>query len=102
MLAYAEGRVQPRTISRETTVVASRDQRSRDLGDEAVILGGDTYYGLNPVGARVWSLIQEPRTVSDLCAAIAAEYDVERARCQRDVVDLLRTLADERLIEVQA
>jgi hypothetical protein len=102
VLPYAEGRVQPRTISRETTVVASRDQQSSAVGEEAVILGGDMYYGLNPVGARVWSLIQEPRTVGDVCAAITAEYDVEPARCQRDVIDLLRNLADERLIEVRA
>jgi coenzyme PQQ synthesis protein D (PqqD) len=94
--------VQPRTISRQTTVVASREQRSRDVGDEAVILGRDTYYGLNPVGARVWSLIQEPRTVGEVCTAIMSEYDVEPTRCERDVVDLLRKLGDERLIEMRS
>jgi hypothetical protein len=94
--------VQPRTISRDTTVVASRDQVSRNIGDEAVILGGATYYGLNAVGARVWSLIQEPRTVGDVCAAITAEYDVEPARCRREVIALLVELADERLIEVRS
>ena len=91
-------------ITTGTTVVASRDQVSRDVGDEAVILGlgAGMYYGLNPVGARVWSLIQEPRQVGEVCDAIAAEYDVEPAECERDVVKLLGRLADEQLIEVRA
>jgi hypothetical protein len=90
-------------ISAGTTVVASSDQVSRDVGDEAVILsfGEGMYYGLDPVGARVWSLIQEPRTVADVCAAITAEYDVDPARCESDVIELLRKLAGENLIEVR-
>jgi Coenzyme PQQ synthesis protein D (PqqD) len=90
------------TISSSATVVATVDQVSRDIGDEAVILGfGEgMYYGLNPVGARVWSLIQEPRVVADVCSAISAEYDVDRDECERDVLELLRELAEENLIEV--
>ena len=33
--------------------------------------------------------------------AIASEYDVELERCERDVLDLLRQLATEGLIEVR-
>jgi Coenzyme PQQ synthesis protein D (PqqD) len=91
------------TITAETTVVASGDQVSRLVGEETVILGlkGDMYFGLNPVGSRVWSLIQEPRTVAEVRDAILEEYQVEPAECERDVVDLLARLADQKLIEVR-
>ncbi len=90
-------------INSQATVVASAGQVSRELGDEAVILGLDesVYYGLNPVGARIWSLIQEPRRVSAVCETITAEYDVEPERCRRDVIGLLTDLAEQRLIEVR-
>jgi hypothetical protein len=59
------------------------------------------YYGLNPVGARIWSLIQDPTTVKVLRDAIFNEYDVEADRCERDLLVLLQDLASNELIEVK-
>jgi Coenzyme PQQ synthesis protein D (PqqD) len=91
------------TISASSTVVASGNQMSREVGEETVILSFDegTYYGLNDVGTRVWALIQEPRSVADVCATISREYDVEPERCEADVLELLRELAREELVEVR-
>jgi hypothetical protein len=54
-----------RAISVDSTVMTAKDQVSSDLGDEVAILDlkGGTYYGLDAVGARIWNLIQKPRTV---------------------------------------
>jgi hypothetical protein len=92
------------TISVSSTVVASGSQMSREVGDETVILSFDegTYYGLNEVGTRIWALIQEPRSVAEVCTAISEEYDVERERCEADVLELLRNLAREELVEVRS
>ncbi|MGV3722887.1 MAG: lasso peptide biosynthesis PqqD family chaperone [Actinomycetota bacterium] len=90
-------------ISLLSTVVASPGQISCDLAGETVILAVDAgaYYGLNPVGCRVWSLIQEPTRVRDVCTVLTAEYEVDPATCEREVVDLLSRLADEQLIDVK-
>lgn len=88
-------------LTREIIVVASGDQVSRTVGEEAVILGDGKYFGLNPVGTRVWSLIQEPRVISDVCDTIQAEYEIDAETCQRDVIDLLERLAEEKLVEVR-
>ena len=55
-------------ISEHSVVIASSEQVSCDLDGEAVILNlkDDVYYGLNPVGARIWNLIQEPKTVGKI------------------------------------
>lgn len=90
-------------ISPASTVVAIREQVSADLADEAAILNlkDGVYYGLNPVGARIWKLVQEPKTVHEIRKTIATEYDVEPDRCERDVLSLLQELADRGLIEIR-
>jgi Coenzyme PQQ synthesis protein D (PqqD) len=72
------------------------------LADEAVILNlqNGMYYGLDPVGTRIWSLIQEPRTVHEVCAGMLQEYDVEPARCEQELLLLLQELAANGLVEV--
>ena len=91
-------------ITNDSTVVAGKQQVSRTIEDEAVILGlaEGVYYGLDDVGARIWQLVQEPRSVREICDAIVQEYDVDRAQCEHDVVALLERLSEEKLIEVSA
>ena len=90
-------------ISDRSIVVASKDQVSCDLAGEAAILNikNGVYYGLDPVGARIWSLMQEPRAVAEIQNTITGEYDVEPERCARDLVELLQKLLAEGLIEVK-
>lgn len=89
-------------IDRETVVVASRDQVGSDLAGETVLLSMKTarYYGLADVGARIWSLVQRPVTVSEICEIIVREYDVSPGQCESDVVRFLEELATHGLVEV--
>jgi hypothetical protein len=91
------------TISDRSIVVAAQRQVSSDLAGETAILNIDSgvYYRLDPIGARIWSLMQEPRRVVDIQGAISAEYEVEPERCARDVVALLEKLLAQGLIEVK-
>ena len=86
----------------ETTVVVSKEQASADLGDEAAILNlkDGVYYGLDPVGARIWKLIQTPRTVREVRDMILEEYDVEADCCEKDLIELLQQLAKNDLIYI--
>jgi len=90
-------------ISDHTVVVAAKDQVSCDLAGEAAILNikNGVYYGLDPVGARIWNLVQKPRAVSDIYNTLTNEYDVEPERCARDLIVLLEKLLAEGLIEVK-
>ena len=89
-------------VSRHSTVAATRDQVSSDLGGEVAImdLKAGTYYGLDAVGARVWELIQEPIGLIEVRDIILEEYEVEPEQCERDMIALLQALADEGLVEV--
>lgn len=89
-------------ISEHSRVVVSREQVYSELQGEAVILDikSGVYYGLNQVGASIWNLIQVPKTVKEIQAALLAEYDVEPDICDREVMALLEDLAAKGLINI--
>jgi len=91
------------SLSDLAIVVATKDQTSCPLGDDIVILDlkAGLYFSLNDVGALVWQLIQQPRSVKDLRDAILATFDVEREVCERDLEALLRDLASRNLVEIR-
>lgn len=83
----------PVTMGSEVT--RSKSQVSADLAGEAVILSLSTgeYYGLNPVAARIWDLLQQVRRVSEIRELLLAEYpDVTADDCTSQVLALLEEL----------
>ncbi len=83
-------------------IVAEKDLVSAELSGEAVILNLKTgyYFGLNAIGAEIWSMLQKPMLISDICNSILAEYDVAPDRCEKEIIDLIQQLFDNGLIEM--
>jgi hypothetical protein len=92
-----------RDISVTSIVAATKDQVSSDVGGETILLSMQSamYYGLDPVGSRIWELVREPIGVLEIRDVIAREYDVELERCEADVLAFLQELAAKGLIEVR-
>jgi hypothetical protein len=90
-------------LSANSIVVAAPEQISCPLGDESAILNlnNTVYYGLNPVGTRVWELLQKERRVGELLDTLLDEYEVEPECCQRDLFELLEKMRSEGLIQVK-
>ena len=89
-------------ISTTTQVKAGTDQVSCELNQETAILDMKTgvYYGLDPVGARVWELIQQPQTAASIIESLLDEYEVPSEECTRDVLALLTDMREHALIEI--
>ena len=77
-------------------VTATSDAVACEFGNGLALLNlqSNIYYSLNSVGAYIWELIQEPRPVADIRAAVLTRYDVDPARCKADVDGLLKGLAE--------
>lgn len=43
------------------------------------------YFGLNPVGKRVWDLIEEPQSFEDIVNVLLREFKVDREICEQEV-----------------
>ena len=91
------------TISNQSLVTITKEQISCDLAGETVVLNykDGAYYGLDTIGAFVWSIIQQPKTVSEIQSSIINEYAVDPKLCEKDLVELLEQLASRGLVEVK-
>lgn len=72
------------------------------VSDGAVLLSmrSEEYFGLNRVGALVWGLLDEARSLDDLVGRVRAEFPtVPREVIQTDVTDLLRQLQANQLVQ---
>jgi hypothetical protein len=89
-------------ISLDTRVSPSPDVVSREVGGELVLLDLEsaTYFGLNGVGSRMWTLLGELGQLRGVCDTIEREYAVPRARLEQDLLGLVRRLRDKGLLDV--
>lgn len=73
---------------------------ARQVGGETVMLdlAKGAYFGLDPVGARMWQLLAEGKTLVEVCDAIVEEYEVSRDAVERDLLALLDDLKAHGLI----
>lgn len=102
--AVANAPPAPLPLSADTRLVLSSEQVSCDLGGEAAIvnLKNGVYYGLDPVGARVWNLLRGPITFAQLLDALLCVYEVERLMLESDMRTFLNQLAEQGLVEISA
>jgi hypothetical protein len=73
------------------------------VDDHAVVILADDgiVNVLNPLGTRIWALIDGRRTVGDIAAVIASEYDVRPEVAELDTAEFLQTLVDTRAVVLQ-
>lgn len=76
---------------------------SRLVGDETVLLdlASGMYFGLDGVGRRIWECLAEGKSLGETVAVIAAEYEVDEARAQADLVAFASDLVRRGLLEIQ-
>jgi hypothetical protein len=74
--------------------------KSRSVGEERVMidLASGTYFGLDPVGARMWQLIEAGKSLRQVCDVMIKEYDTSREVLEQDVMALARELVDKKLL----
>ena len=71
-------------------------------GDEAILLDlrSEHYFGLDPVGTRLWQLLSVDPELGAAHGALLAEYDVTAERLEQDLLALVAQLADAGLVTV--
>jgi len=72
------------------------------LGEEVAILNSETgtYFGLDPVGSRIWCLMAEGCAIDEVVAKLLSEYHVDEELVRNDLRDLIRELEERSLVKV--
>ena len=83
-------------------VTLSSDALVQQVGSETVLLdlASEQYFGLDPVGTRIWALLGEMGEVSAVFERLCDEYDADPACIQIDLLALLGQLSDAGLVKV--
>jgi hypothetical protein len=55
-------------------------------------------YGLNKVATRIWQIIDAPSSAEQIADVLTTQFDVDRATCIAETLDLLADMSDAGLI----
>jgi hypothetical protein len=90
------------TFGLSARVHPSPDALIQATGDEAIVLdiASERYYGLNPVGARLWNLLQADPELDAAHRQLLQELEVEPAQLERDLLAVVADLADAGLVTI--
>ncbi len=82
-------------------VTVSPKVYARAFGEEIVLLdfAVGEYYGLDPIGARVWRSLEAGDDLRAVAEGIAADYDVSAEVALADVLQLIAELGSSALVD---
>ncbi len=89
-------------VMKDLSIAVPKGVLFQDLGEDVVLLEiqSGQYYGLNAVGARMWSLLQQGQSVSQVLSTLHEEYEASEERLGADLKQFLNQLQSKGLIEV--
>jgi len=87
----------------DRSVLIPDDVVFRELQGEAVILSleSSTYFGLDPIGTRIWQLCQTYGSLRAVWEAMQKEFDAPGDRLQSDLLAFVDELSANGLLKVQ-
>lgn len=88
------------TLTDDTLLARTDTVLHADLEDAIVMMNVETgeYYNLNPVGSRIWMLLETPRSLGEICDVLAAEFAVPAQTCRNETATFLTDLLDRKIV----
>src|SRR5206468_3251981 len=90
-------------LSLDAVVVRRSETLTAPVDGDLVMLDprGGRYFGLDPIGHRIWALLEQPHSVASLCSTLEGEFDVTAETCRADTLALLEQMRAVDLVEVR-
>lgn len=89
------------TIDPQTVVSRNPAILFNDFDDGIMMMDIDSghYFDIDSIGARIWTLLEQPSSLEAICATLAEEYEVDAATCQAQTSEFLSDLVAKGLIK---
>ena len=73
---------------------------AREVGGEMMLmdLESGTYFGLDPVGMRIWQSLEDGQSTEQMLERLESEFDVTPEQLRKDVATLYQTLREHNLV----
>jgi len=87
-------------IDLKMVIKRSSELVSSNMDGETVMMSIDNgeYYGLDPIGSRIWELLENPIEVNALLETLLEEFDVTKEQCLDDTLEFLNQLLEKKLL----
>jgi hypothetical protein len=91
------------TVALNERILAAPNVLFKQVGEEAVLLNlaNETYFGLNPTGARFWQQLMVSATVLEAWKVLKTEFQTPPERLLDDLHDLIDELIDRGLARLE-
>ena len=92
----------PADVTLDTILTRSSEVLFQEVGGEAVLLdlASEQYFGLNPVGTRIWDLLDGQTPLGAIQDVLCAEYDADPTLIGKDLLALADALTRAGLVRV--
>ena len=91
------------TISLDTLINIPEVVYTQEIGQETILLDtqGGRYFGLDPVGTRMWQLMREHGALRPTYEILLTEYEVAPERLEADLLALAEKMIEKGLAEIR-
>jgi hypothetical protein len=91
------------TISITTDTVLTRNPAIlfNDFDDGIMMMDIESglYFDVDPVGGRIWALLEQPSSLSEICKSLVNEFEVDEPSCIADTAEFLNDLVEKGLLK---
>jgi len=93
-----------RVLSMASQVQIPESIAVHDLQGELLLLNTTTgvCVSLDPMGSRMWQLIQEQHALHKVLDALVHEYEVTEAQCEQDLLSYVAQMLEDGFVETVA
>lgn len=87
-------------LSLDLPLIRNPDLIAADMDGETVMMSIErgAYFGLGGIGSRLWDLLEQPTTVTDMAATICEEYSVDSETCMQDIRGFIAEMMENSLV----
>lgn len=82
--------------------IQNKEVIQSSVGDEVVMLDVESgyYFGLNSVASVIWDMMKEKIELNTLVENLIKEFDVDKATCELDTLELLQEMKGKKIIRI--
>lgn len=89
------------TVTLDQRIRRSDEVLAQEVGGESVLLdlASERYFGLDPVGTRIWELLADAPPLGQVHETLCAEFDAGAEQIREDLLALVHQLLEAGLVE---
>lgn len=87
----------------ETVLIKSPDVLTSEVQNGLAMMDvqSGNYYGLDDIETKIWALIDNQRSLAEICDLLIESYDVNREQCWEDLTRWVGQLAKNKLVALK-